>query len=235
MAAPKHTFTHGVFDERALDELLAEEGFTEAFAGSFSLLGTCLVESPKTQGWQRAFEALSSAVRSAAWPFGDREELARAIEALDLAQVEGIDSRVATYARLFRGPGRLQAPPWGSVYMDRDGVTYGWTWVELRSWMRAHGFSGTYEENDPEDHFGRLLVLAAAVAQKRPELLGEFLADHLLCFSGRFLDVLEGAALARAGEPAGASYAALALVARMTLADVAALLGIVPARRRLYR
>jgi len=66
------------------------------------------------------------------------------------------------------------------------------------------------------------------VAQSRPEALGEFLADHLLCWSGRFLDAFQPAA-------GIATYEALAELARVTLDDVSNLADIVPARRRMYR
>ena len=46
------------------------------------------------------------------------------------------------FMRLLRGAGFSPAPPWGSVYMDRDKVMYGRTWVMLRDWMRAHGVDG---------------------------------------------------------------------------------------------
>lgn len=229
MGAPTHNFTRGSFDEAALCDLLAEEGFVESFAGCMNLLGTCFVESPKTPAFKQAFDAVCALVSAGEWPFGEEDAQVRVRELLDRAQREDDEAfRVRAYTRLFRGPAKLPAPPWGSVYMDRDQVMYGWTWVELRTWMRAQGISGTYAENDPEDHFGRMLALAAVVAQSRPEVLGEFLSDHLLCWSSRFLDAFQPAA-------GIATYEALAELARVTLDDVSNLAGIVPARRRMYR
>ncbi len=229
MGAPTHEFTHGSFDKLAMEGLLAEEGFVEAFSGCMNLLGTCFVCSPKQESFKDAFKAVGMMLDSEAWPFGDAAALEEVRALFARAQSEDDQaSQVSAYTRLFRGPAKLPAPPWGSVYMDRDQVMYGWTWVELRSWMRALGIAGTYEENDPEDHFGRMLSLAALIAQKRPEKLGEFLADHLLCWSGRFLDLFEPAA-------GIATYAALAALARATLFDVAQMAGVAAARRRMYR
>ena len=112
--------------------------------------------------------------------------------------------------------------------MDRDQVLYGWTWVELRAWLRVHGIQATYAENDPEDNFARMLALAATVAEERPGLLAELLGDHLLCWSDHFLGLLADA-------PDTSTYRGLALLARATLADIQELLGIQPATRRLYR
>ena len=64
---------------------------------------------------------------------------------------------------------------------------YGRTWHMLRDWMREHGVTSLYEANDPEDQFGRLLMLCAQVARRRPDLLCELLGDHVLCWSERFL------------------------------------------------
>lgn len=228
MAAPLHNFTHGAFDEKALWEMMSEEGFAEALAGCSNLLAACFVESPKAPEFHRAFEVVCSMVCAGEWPFGSAESLEHAKSLLAQAQREDHAAQVAAYTRLFRGPAKLPAPPWGSVYMDRDQVMYGWTWVELRSWMRMHGFAGTYEENDPEDHFGRMLALLGAIVQSKPLLAGEFLADHLLCWSAHFLDKLAESA-------ESSTYEALSALAAATLDDVASLLGVVPARRRFYR
>lgn len=229
MAAPLHTFTHGSYDEDALRALLAEEGFAEALAGCANLLGTCFVASPKTEEFRHAFAAVCAMVAEETWPFGEQAALERAAALLAQAQERDDEaSQVRAYTRLFRGPAKLPAPPWGSVYMDRDQVMYGWTWVELRAWMREHGFAGTYRENDPEDHFGRMMALLGTVMQNKPLLAGEYLADHLLCWSPRFLGQLEQAA-------GGATYEALAVLACATLDDAAELMGVTAARRRLYR
>ena len=47
------------------------------------------------------------------------------------------------YRRLFVGPGVKPAPPWGSVYTDRDRVVFGASTLELRAWMRERGVART--------------------------------------------------------------------------------------------
>ncbi|MFR4802835.1 MAG: hypothetical protein ACLT98_05645 [Eggerthellaceae bacterium] len=53
-------------------------------------------------------------------------------------------------------------------------MMYGRTWHMLR-WMRR--VTSLYEANDPEDQFGRLLMLCAQVARNRPDALCELLGD----------------------------------------------------------
>ncbi len=219
-------FTHGEYDQDASAKLLADKGFVQALSTCLTLLGTCLLASPTTAEFRAALDVTRVTARSGDWPFGDGPTIAHAGELI--ASHETTDELRADYQRLFRGPGHLEAAPWGSVYMDHDQVLYGWTWVSLREWMRESGVRGTYAENDPEDNFGRLLCMAAEVANARPERLCELLADHLLCWSPRFLEVLAGAARTDV-------YRGLATLSAATLDDIRDVLGITPATRRLYR
>ena len=229
MPAPlNQTLTHGSYDAQAVERLLAEGDFCEALCASMQLLSTCFLASPRSEEFAQAHQLLTSIDIAHDWPFGDAETLTAVAELMKQGASESEDELTADYTRLFRGPNKLPAPSWGSVYQDRDQVMYGWTWVELRTWLRTHGIEGSYEENDPEDNFGRMLSLAATVATQRPALLAELLADHLLCWSDRFLELLEPAART-------ASYRGFALLARTTLLDIQDILGIEPAKRKLYR
>ena len=221
-------FTHGSFDTEAVEHYLADTDFMQAFTTSMHVLGTALLASPKTDEFARALEILRSIDLTADWPFGSEDDLAASAQMLAEGTNETQHDLVVEYTRLFRGPAALPAPPWGSVYMDHDKVMYGWTWVELRRWLRAHGIEGTYEENDPEDNFARMISLAGILAQERPELLAEFLADHLLCWSDRFLELLEPACKSQV-------YRALARLSRTTLADIQYRFGITPAERTMRR
>ena len=228
MPKPSHDTRPCAYDAHAADELIADRGFAEAFDASLRLLGCAFVFSPQTQEFKTAYGALCASDLEETWPFGMRESLAEAAVLFRRSAKEDEQDQLRAYTRLFRGPGHLYAPPWGSVYMDRDQVLYGWTWVLLRDWMRSCGYAKKYEENDPEDQFGRLLLLACEVAKTQPGLLFEFLGDHLLCWSGRYLDLL-------ADHAGGPTYEALAVLADATLEDIGALVGMKPAPRKLYR
>ncbi|MGG4608416.1 Tat proofreading chaperone DmsD [Providencia sp. Me31A] len=115
------------------------------------------------------------------------------------------------WQRLFIGPYALPAPPWGSVWLDKECIVFGDSTVELRQWMRAKGIEPATTQKEPEDHFGLMMMLAAWLAeQNRRDDLEELLAWHLLPWAEHFLSVLE--------ERADSDfYVALAILAKETL------------------
>ncbi|TNH03916.1 Tat proofreading chaperone DmsD [Testudinibacter sp. TR-2022] len=94
------------------------------------------------------------------------------------------------FQALFIGPNSLPAPPWGSVYLDKEAVIFGSSLLELRDFMQTYNIKLELAQNEPEDHFGLMLMMAAWLAENQPEQLNEFLQQHLLTWSGRFLERL---------------------------------------------
>lgn len=137
-----------------------------------------------------AMAALDPAAAAAEWPFVDAA-VAEGPLAL-MAQGAG-DSPVDLaheYRRLFVGPAHKAAPPWGSVYTDRECVMFGESTLELRRWMREHGLVAPEGTRTPEDHIGLLLGLMAQLAAEMPDTLDDFLAQHLLTWSHHFLTLM---------------------------------------------
>ena len=128
------------------------------------------------------------------------------------------------WQRLFIGPWALPAPPWGSVWLDKESVLFGDSTLALREWMRANGIGLSEQRAEPEDHFGTLLLAAWLCESGQDELL----AWHLLPWSGRFLSVF----IAGAGNP---FYQALGQLAQETLARWQARLPCAVADKPLYR
>ncbi|KGQ71551.1 hypothetical protein OA57_00320 [Chelonobacter oris] len=128
--------------------------------------------------WQKACDFLSPELRSAI-----QAKLTQGIE-------QGTESLEADFQALFIGPDALPAPPWGSVYLDKEAVIFGNSLLELRRFMRLHGITLELQQNEPEDHIGLMLMLAAWMAENQPERLNELLQQHLLPWSGRFLELL---------------------------------------------
>lgn len=117
------------------------------------------------------------------------------------------------WQRLFIGPDALPAPPWGSVWLDRESVLFGDSTLALRQWMREQAIAFESAQNEPEDHFGTLLLLAAWLCESgRQDACDQLLAWHLLPWSGRFLTVFTQTA-------AHPFYAGLGQLAQLTLAD----------------
>ncbi|MBX9033437.1 Tat proofreading chaperone DmsD [Gordonibacter massiliensis (ex Traore et al. 2017)] len=196
-------------------------------------LGPLFLNDPKTGDAGAAFQALAELDVDAAaveWPFVDDEEAARDLGLMKEGLAKGAedDDLVWEYRRLFIGPAPKPAPPWGSVYTDRECVVFGQTTLELRAWMREQGIERLVDDKTPEDHIGLMLVLMAWIAGNRPEALDEYLSLHLLTWSSHFLDQLAGVA----DQP---FYEGLARLAQASLEGIQAQLALDVTYPRFYR
>lgn len=168
-----------------------------AFVGE--TLGPFFLQDPLKGEAGRAFDALAALdveAAAAEWPFVDDDDAFRSLDLMKqgLAHGHGDDGIVWEYRRLFIGPAVKPAPPWGSVYTDRECVVFGESTLDLRQWMRANGIARLDDEKTPEDHIGLMLLLMAWIARNEPDLLGEYLRLHLLTWSSHFLEELAEAA-----------------------------------------
>lgn len=203
------------------------------FAGAS--LAPFFLNDPRTGDAADAFAALAEldvAAAAAQWPFAGDE--VAAVEGALAAMKEGLaagadhDDVVWEYRRLFVGPGHLPAPPWGSVYTDRECVVFGESTLALRAWMRAVGVERLADERTPEDHIGLMLALLSFLAAERPELVDDYLRDHLLTWAPHYLEALEEAA----EQP---FYVGLARLTRLTLAGLQRERGLTVELPRFYR
>ena len=168
-----------------------------AFIGAS--LAPFFLNDPRTGDAADAFAALAELDAEAAaaeWPFVEEAEARASLAAMVRGLAAGADNEelVWEYRRLFVGPAPKPAPPWGSVYTDRECVVFGESTLALRAWMRAQGIERLVDDKTPEDHIGLMLVLMAWIARNRPEALDDFLRLHLLPWSSHFLDELAEAA-----------------------------------------
>ena len=219
---------YSVNDAEAAAQYVADDGFREAFQACMQVLGTLFLLRPIAGEAGEALAGVRAMDVAHEWPFGDDEARAQAAQLILAGADEDERTLDLEFQRLFRGTGHRAAPPFGSVYMDRDQVLFGSTWLRLRDWMRAHGVKTLYDEREPEDQIGRMMLLSAEVCKNRPDLLVELLGDHLLIWADHFFEKF-------LTDQRTSTYEGLAVLARATLADVQDLLGIVPARYRFYR
>lgn len=148
------------------------------------------------------------------WPWGTAEDLHAVSEELARTGRADIHETDRAYHRLFVGPRKLAAPPWGSVYLDSEAVVFGDSCLAISRWMRAQGIElHEAESREPIDHIGRMLALLSWLASNRPELVGEFLDQHLLPWAPTYLEKLNSAA-------EGSFYQALAHLTAITLASI---------------
>ena len=135
----------------------------------------------------------------------------------------------AEHQRLFIGPDALPAPPWGSVSLDRENCLFGESTVELTNFCQAQAIEFVSEQNEPPDHFGLVCAIIAVLLESgREALVPDFLARHLLPWSGRFLARLEEATTQ------SPFYRAAGNLASLSLATLQEQWGIKPEKHELY-
>lgn len=177
-----------------------------------------------------AMAALDVDAAAEEWPFVSADQARGALDLMKRGLTEGPHSEdlIWEYRRLFVGPAKMPCPPWGSVYTDRDCVVFGASTLALRAWMRASGIQRLGDEKTPEDHIGLMLALMAWISQEKPELLKDFLLDHLLPWSSHYLSQLDEAAR----QP---FYKGLAQITKMSLEGMQEAFGLEVTYPRFYR
>ncbi len=197
----------------------------EGFAFTARVLGALFYFAPDSEQAAPLVTALTEGDLQQDWPLPPGQ-LAPIAEALRQQADEPLPD---AWQRLFIGPWALPAPPWGSVWLDRESVLFGDSTLALRQWMRDNGIAFEMAQNEPEDHFGTLLLLAAWLAETgRNAERDQLLAWHLLPWSSRFLAMF----VENASHP---FYRALGQLTQLTLADWQSTLLIPVAEKPLYR
>lgn len=178
---------------------MADASWEKSDLASVALTGEMLapffLQDPKLGTAGPSFQAVASLDAQAAaaeWPFVDAPCALEALELMQKGLAGGVDDDLMwEYRRLFVGPGHKAAPPWGSVYTDRECVIFGVSTLDLRQWMRERGIERRAAENDPDDHIGLMLELMTWIALNRPDDLDDYLRLHLLTWAPHFLEYLE--------------------------------------------
>lgn len=161
----------------------------ESISLTGKILGAILFYPPDSPEVQPLVSLLQTGDWSSLWPCASEEAKALAIE--HFGQIHQSEESLGdAFQRLFVGPYALPAPPWGSVYLDKESVVFGDSTLALRQWMRENGIEPHLTQAEPEDHIGLLLMMAAWLAENSPALLNEFLTLHMLPWAGRYMELL---------------------------------------------
>ncbi|MGK9175530.1 Tat proofreading chaperone DmsD [Yokenella regensburgei] len=204
---------------------MSETLYGDDFAFSARILGALFTLPPDNPQIKPVVDAFLSGDWQSQWPLAE-ESLTPLAQAFMRQTDEPVE---AAWQRLFIGPWALPAPPWGSVWLDKESVLFGDSTLALRQWMRDNHIVWETQENVPEDHFGTLLMLAAWLAENQNEhACNELLAWHILPWSERFLEVF----VQEAHHP---FWQSLGILAQKTLADWQSKLSEPVAHKTLYR
>lgn len=109
------------------------------------------------------------------------------------------------YNRLFVGPGKLVAPPWGSVYLSEERIIFDEHTLSVRDFYKSWGISVNRKNKEPDDHIGFELEFMSIMCRKSIDAIREndmdklkdlleaqksFLQDHLLKWTDQFFQVI---------------------------------------------
>ena len=137
----------------------------DAVALSARTLGALFSYAPNSAEIAPLVAAFQDGSWQQQWPFPVAAPLASGFAA------SAEETLPEAWQRLFIGPWALPAPPWGSVWLDKESVLFGDSTLALRQWMRENGIALEADGNEPEDHFGTVLLLAAWLCETEQDAL----------------------------------------------------------------
>ncbi|KMW71931.1 nitrate reductase [Photorhabdus luminescens subsp. luminescens] len=153
--------------------------------------------------------------------------------------IENLTKKLATfsaeslqydYSILFEGQGVMPAPPWGSVYLDRENSLSGESTLAYREFLAKQNIVMSSEQREPEDQFGlMLLALVYILEQGHKPAARILLEQHLLPWAYRYLELVQTTKLEND------FYSILATITIDYLKTLQTELKLIPARPELFR
>ncbi len=177
------------------------------------------------------------------WPLAaDRDDVKAGLATLRTGLSVSLAELNTDYADLFVGPNALKAPPWGSVYLNEEQLTFGETTLEVRAFFHQHGMAIETGEQEPDDHLGLMFAFLAWLGESALEQednqsqamlacfasIRIFLSEHLLPWAPRLCELVEEQA-------STAFYQGVGQVTHAVIAAMADITKATPRPMRLYR
>ncbi|PKH05559.1 DMSO reductase [Moritella sp. Urea-trap-13] len=131
---------------------------------------------------------------------------------------------------LFEGGEIMVAPPWGSVYLDREQVIFGDSTLRYRRFLKQHDIELNTGMREPEDQFGLMLFAVSQIIEQHQDqaLVEQLFSQHLLPWCLHYLALV-------AKHAKTSSYRSLANLAKAFCMDVQEAWQLTPAELKVYR
>ncbi|MDV5167827.1 molecular chaperone TorD family protein [Photobacterium rosenbergii] len=149
-------------------------------------------------------------------------------ELLKAVEADGADDLAMDFQQLFEGCEVMPAPPWGSVYLDKEQVIFGETTVAYRRFLADKEMSLDTGMREPEDQFGLMLMAMSKLAEAEDnEAIKALLSVHLLPWAPRYLELMQKNANTQ-------SYQLLGAMAAQWLAFIGEELAVTAVEKKVY-
>lgn len=101
----------------------------------------------------------------------------------------------AEYERLFTIQKVMPAPPWSSMYLDKESVLFGKSNKEYSEFVEHCGLSLREGATDPEDHIGlMLIILGMLIEDQQDQHVKEMIGEYLGTWSNFYFSCLKAVA-----------------------------------------
>lgn len=191
------------------------------------ILGACFYYPPQSVTVQRLWPLLPQ--MADIFPWSNPAKIADYCQRLPAISPEQLEY---DFSVLFEGQGEMPAPPWGSVYLDKENILMGASTLQYREFLSTLGLVNQSTIHEPEDQFGlMLLAWVCLIEQQQPtdEAAIALLTEHLLPWAYRYLELVKNAQVEYP------FYPLLAEITECYLKTLQAELGLFPQPYELYR
>lgn len=149
------------------------------------LLGSLMYLSPSSETNQSLFEQLD--VLTDVFPWHEEAQVKHLLDELIQTRESATDY---TFSVLFEGQGEMVAPPWGSVYQEKENIVMGESTGRWDLFVKTYGMELT-DKIEPNDQYGLMLwAMAALLEDGQEEAVVTLLEQHLLPWAYRYLELL---------------------------------------------
>lgn len=187
------------------------------------MLGSLLYYSPAESHIKAFIEQINTIAQLYDWP--NKMAIVALCATVPVVEQEQL---IYQFSVLFEGQGEMIAPPWGSVYLDRDNLLMSQSLLNYRQFLTEHKLSFNSAVNEPEDQCGlMLLVLAVLLENQETNAVYQLLEQHLLPWAPHYLERLINNSLSP-------FYATLALITQCFFDDIQRRYALSPIKAEIY-